>query len=349
MLSVVVASCLLVLCSSAVVDRWANVVPSESLHFEPLGFMAPEEKFREFKQTHGKVYESPNEEAIRFQIFADNLKKIKLHNYLHSKGLKSYTLGINKFADMEHSEFVQLMTGFKGQSNEARRGATFLSSNVKVDLPKEVDWRKHGYVTPVKNQGQCGSCWAFSSTGALEGQNFRKTKKLVSLSEQNLIDCSTKQGNQGCNGGIMDQAFDYIKINNGIDTEESYPYTEKDGVCHYNASTRGATDVGYVDIQKGNETQLMEAIATVGPVSVAIDAGQNSFQLYSSGVYDEPMCTDQLDHGVLAVGYGVEDGKDYWLVKNSWGETWGLNGYILMSRNKDNQCGIADMASYPLV
>ncbi|CAH1788230.1 unnamed protein product [Owenia fusiformis] len=238
----------------------------------------------------------------------------------------------------------------KGPRNST---ATYMCPN-NVNIPDTWDWRTKGYVTPVKNQLQCGSCWAFSTTGSLEGQHFKKTGKLVSLSEQNLVDCSTKEGNHGCQGGLMDYGFTYIKQNGGIDTEASYPYKAVDGKCAFNAANVGATDTGFVDVKSGDEGDLLNAVATVGPIAVAIDASHSSFQLYKSGVYHNFFCSSKrLDHGVLAVGYGSESGifekHDYWLVKNSWGSSWGMDGYIKMSRNRNNNCGIATQASYPLV
>jgi len=300
-----------------------------------------------FKASYGKVYETPAE-PFRRAIWESNVALIREHNLQADMGEYSYYLGVNEYADWSNEEYKKYLTNFL-PNNVTQSSSSFLApSNVQV--PDEVDWRKEGYVTGVKNQGQCGSCWAFSTTGSLEGQHFKATKKLVSLSEQNLVDCSRKQGNLGCQGGLMDSAFTYIKANKGIDTEASYPYTGKNGQCHFKPSDVGATVTGFTDIPTGDENALKTAAATVGPISVAIDAAGLRFQLYRSGIFDNPRCSStKLDHGVLVVGYGTESGQDYWLVKNSWGETWGMKGYIMMSRNKKNQCGIATQASYPLV
>ncbi|XP_001655999.2 cathepsin L [Aedes aegypti] len=315
------------------------------------------EEWNAFKLQHRKNYDSETEERIRLKIYVQNKHKIAKHNQRFDLGQEKYRLRVNKYADLLHEEFVQTVNGFnRTDSKKSLKGVrieepvTFIEP-ANVEVPTTVDWRKKGAVTPVKDQGHCGSCWSFSATGALEGQHFRKTGKLVSLSEQNLVDCSGKYGNNGCNGGMMDYAFQYIKDNGGIDTEKSYPYEAIDDTCHFNPKAVGATDKGYVDIPQGDEEALKKALATVGPVSIAIDASHESFQFYSEGVYYEPQCdSENLDHGVLAVGYGTsEEGEDYWLVKNSWGTTWGDQGYVKMARNRDNHCGVATCASYPLV
>jgi cathepsin L len=218
------------------------------------------------------------------------------------------------------------------------------------ELPETVDWRTKGVVTGVKDQGDCGGCWAFSSTGNLEGLNALQTGNLTSLSEQNLIDCSNAptHPNSGCDGGRVDWSLMYVSENKGIDTEQSYPYTARDGSCHFDRENVAGTCTGYKQVQERNETALQVAVATIGPISIAIDV-TDPFANYHSGVFYDPDCQSgemNLDHAVLIVGYGVEEGKKYWLVKNSWGASWGDKGYIKMARDRDNNCGVATQAFY---
>jgi len=288
------------------------------------------EEWKSFKGSHNKLYGDDTEEKFRMKIFMENKHKIAKHNQLYDQGKVPFKLAINKFADLLPHEF----SSFNGYNKTLLRSVgaariddavTFVSP-ANVELPETVDWRKKGAVTPIKDQGHCGSCWSFSATGALEGQHFRKTGVLVSLSEQNLVDCSAVYGNNGCNGGLMDNAFRYIKDNGGIDTEKTYPYEAKDDTCRYDAKNSGATDKGFVDIDQGNEQKMKEALATIGPVAVAIDASHQSFQFYSEGVYYEPECdAENLDHGVLVVGYGTDEatGSDYWIVKKFMGNIVG--------------------------
>ncbi|GIX82500.1 cathepsin L [Caerostris extrusa] len=300
--------------------------------------------WKEFKQTFGKSY-SKDEEFKRRIIWENKIKWIVKHNLQADLGFHSYHMGINKYSDLTYEEFTRSMMGYRpGNLSESIASHWLPLSNIQ--LPDTVDWRAQDYVTPIKDQESCGSCWAFSATGSLEGQHKKKTGYLASLSEQNLVDCVT--GNAGCAGGWMDTAFQYIKNNNGIDTEVSYPYKGIDDTCHFNPATVGATCTGYVDVGP-DESSLQQAVATIGPISVTIEANDR-FINYKGGIFDDPTCGGSLlNHAVLIVGYGTEGGQDYWLVKNSWGVSWGLGGYVKMSRNKSNQCGIASKASYPLV
>jgi cathepsin L len=340
------------------------------------------EEWQTWKTEHGKTYGRllygsvgrdnkvtggfGGEENFRMKIWMENKAKIERHNRAALKGLKSYTLAMNQFGDLLHHEFTSAVNGYRKSADTNKtgtatspRGATFLPPAHVDSLPSRVDWREAGAVTPVKNQGLCGSCYSFSATGALEAMYHRKTGVLTSLSEQNIIDCSRQFGNQGCGGGLPDLVYRYIKENNGIDTETSYPYEDinpqpnsRGHACRYNPVFKGAMDVGFVDVEAGNEAELKIAVATMGPCSVGMDASHESFQLYSRGIYREEQCsTMNLDHAVLAIGYGVEEesGEEYWLVKNSWGTSWGEEGYFQIARNKDNMCGIATDANFPLV
>jgi len=305
-----------------------------------------QQEWSQWKDYYGKQY-SAELEATKQQTWMDNFMYVTKHNMEAAQGQHTYTLDMNRFADLNEAEWRSLL----GLQSRVQGGSfcdsEFISDPHNLVVPKKVNWQHKGYVTPIKDQKQCGSCWAFSATGSLEGQHFAKTGKLIPLSEQNLMDCSSAEGNMACMGGTMDFAFDYIS-KHGIESEEEYPYQAKNETCKFDKSKVVATLKGCVDITQGSETALLDAVAKIGPISVAIDAGHQSFQLYSEGVYYEQACSQtRLDHGVLAVGYGASDDKDYWIVKNSWGVDWGMKGYIHMSRNRENNCGIASQASYP--
>ncbi|KAK6183413.1 hypothetical protein SNE40_010902 [Patella caerulea] len=310
-----------------------------------------DDEWEKFKQTYNKNYPDDQQDQRR-SIWEANIDYINEHNRRADEGQYTFWLAVNQFADMTNEEFVSTMNINKMTSERSGEENTEFKDVDIRSLPTEVDWRAKGYVTPVSNQGQCGSCWAFSALGSLEGQHFKQTGTLVKLSAQNLMDCSHKLGNNGCEGGFMIGSYKYIKINNGVDTDASYPYTARDGTkCLFKRENVGATLKSYVDLPKGSEATLHKAVAMVGPISVAIDAEHTSYQFYQKGVYYEPACNpNQLDHANLVTGYGVTtNGTEYWMVKESWGTTWGMDGYVLMSRNRNNNCGIANLASYPIV
>ena len=302
--------------------------------------------YEEWLVKHGKVYNALGEKEKRFEIFKDNLRFIDEHNADESR---SYRVGLNRFADLTNEEYRATYLGTKKPKKISMKSDRY-APRVGEQLPEFVDWREKGAVGPVKDQESCGSCWAFSAVAAVEGINQIVTGDMIVLSEQELVDCDTTY-NEGCNGGLMDYAFEFIINNGGIDTEEDYPYTGRDGTCDtYRKNAKVVSIDSYEDVPSNNEVALKKAVATQ-PVSVAIEAGGRAFQFYNSGIFDGS-CGTQLDHGVTAVGYGTENGKDYWIVKNSWGGSWGEAGYIKMARNLANaatgKCGIAMEASYPI-
>eukprot|EP00929_Paragymnodinium_shiwhaense_P060629 TRINITY_DN3026_c0_g1_i5.p1 TRINITY_DN3026_c0_g1~~TRINITY_DN3026_c0_g1_i5.p1 ORF type:complete len:368 (-),score=94.13 TRINITY_DN3026_c0_g1_i5:205-1251(-) len=304
----------------------------------------------EFKAKFGKHYATQEEDQYRRGIFESNVELIKKEN---AKDL-SYKLGINQFTDLLVQEWSSTYFGMKPPTGQMYGDVPYLGRHQvgNQTLPESVDWTTKGAVTAVKNQGQCGSCWSFSATGSMEGAYEIATGKLVSLSEQQLVDCAQSFGEQGCNGGLMDGAFQYAQ-KNGMCTEDSYGYKAKGGSCQASSCTKAfgaGTVTGYKDVAKDSKTDLMSAVAQQ-PVSIAIEADQMVFQSYHSGVLSG-MCGAQLDHGVLVVGYGTDpQGGDYWKVKNSWGETWGMSGYVLLKRGKGaaGECGILSQPSYPVV
>jgi KDEL-tailed cysteine endopeptidase len=318
-------------------------------------FSLPREHYEKEFYDHMTKYQveikDGAEFARRLEIFATNMEAINKHN---EDKTQTYQLGQNKFTHLTFDEFLDAVKiGGTRVPNLRRKAAPFLHSapsDVK-SLPTTVDWVSAGAVTPVKDQGNCGSCWSFSSTGALEGAYQIKNGNLQSFSEQQLVSCD--HTDSGCNGGWMDDAFTFVKDNGGITTETQYPYTSgttgKTGTCvstGYSVVT-GSAPASFTDVTTGSVNALMSAVAQQ-PVSIAIQANQIAFQSYKSGVLTGK-CGQRLDHGVLAVGYGTDSasGLDYWKVKNSWGSSWGEGGYIRILRSDDDLCGVLDAASYP--
>jgi len=319
------------------------------------GKMDLKHAWNDWMEYFGKKYGSVNEEYYRFGVFLQNLQKIAMWN---TETTNDAILRPNQFADLTNEEFVEYVHGKNGKCFSAKNkpkytiGGKHNSKPTSVGTnPTSVDWTTKGVVTPVKNQGDCGSCWAFSATGSIECEYAIAHGVLNSLSEQQLVDCSVAEGNLGCSGGEMDAAFQYVIKEGGLCTETEYPYTASDGICK--AATCGKLYdpiKNYTDVTKKDEAALEDA-AVLGCVSVAIQANQFAFQYYSSGILTGNCGTD-LDHGVLVVGYGVDNGQDYWKVKNSWGTDWGEDGYVLICKdcNKNGnqgECGINDDPSYP--
>jgi KDEL-tailed cysteine endopeptidase len=303
-------------------------------------------EFTNFQERFEKRYDSMEEMETRFAIFRKNMINIIAHN---TDANQNFTMGVNQFTDLTPEEFkMQYVGGLKAEVGSY--GCKTFTSGAS-GAPATIDWRTKGAVTSVKDQGQCGSCWSFSSTGAVEGAWAISKGQLTDFSEQELVDCATgvSYGSHGCNGGQMEGAFKFV-IENGQCTLSSYPYTAKDGTC------QKCTAVAHIsscsDVKPNDQVSLKAAVAQQ-PVAVAIEADTRYFQSYSGGILDSSSCGTTLDHGVLTVGYGEENGQKYWLVKNSWGTTWGDKGYVKIARsdstNDKGICGIAMDPSFPSV
>ncbi|XP_031595963.1 digestive cysteine proteinase 2-like [Oreochromis aureus] len=300
--------------------------------------------FSHFKDKFQRQYNDEREHEKREHAFVLNLR------YIHSKNRAgmSFSLALNSLSDRTMSELATMRGRKRGKT--PNRGLPFpFKAYERVNLPESLDWRLYGAVTPVKDQAICGSCWSFATTGAVEGALFVKTGSLQVLSQQMLVDCSWGFGNNGCDGGEEWRAYEWIMKHGGIATTETYgAYMGMNGFCHVDSSKLTARIQSYTNVTSGDQLALKMALFKNGPVAVSIDASHRSFVFYSHGVYYEPACgntVDDLDHAVLAVGYGTLNGEPYWLIKNSWSTYWGNDGYILMSM-KDNNCGVATDATY---
>ena len=307
-------------------------------------------QFTTFQDRFNKKYDSVEELNLRFQLFITNIRAISHHN---SDFNQNFTMGMNQFTDLSPSEFKTMYaSGFNGPVSKSGC-STFTSS--ASNAPIEINWTEKGAVTSVKDQGQCGSCWAFSATGAIESAWAISKGELLNFSEQELVDCATglKYRNHGCNGGLMDSAFNYV-MDNGQCLDDSYPYTS--GVSKTSGDCQKCSAVAKItscsDVKPNDQISLKGAVY-LKPVSVAISADTVLFQSYSSGVITSASCYTSLDHGVLIVGYGEENGLKYWLVKNSWGESWGDAGYVKIGRSESTDdagvCGIGMQPSFPSV
>ena len=299
--------------------------------------------FHLFTTIFNKSYETPEEHQLRYSIFANNFEKI----YSWNNARHNFTLSINQFTDMTQEEFTKIYRNLHRSDTNRLKNLAFLSM---FKLPDSVDWRSNNVVNQVKDQGQCGSCYAFSAVQAIESAWAIKNGTLHSLSEQQIVDCD--KVDSGCDGGYMDNVFNWVIQNGGLVQTNDYSYHAKEALCNVDKSKSVVFVKSFVDVPAGNSTQL-EAAVVQQPVSVAINAESYQFQFYHNGVFDLADCPNKdsdLDHGVGVVGYGTLNGKDYWIVRNSWGASWGDNGYILMARGDGvNTCGILDAASYPLV
>ena len=306
-------------------------------------------QFSNFQERFSRRYENLQELEARFQIFRSNLKNIILHNLDYRQ---NFTMGINQFTDLTPEEFkAQYVGGLKAEVGSY--GCKSFSSGAS-GAPSSIDWRSKGAVTSVKDQGQCGSCWTFSATGAVEGAWAVSKGQLVDLSEEQLVECATgiSYGSHGCNGGQMEGAFKYV-IEHGQCSLSSYPYTSGTGQSGSCKSCQPVVHVSSCSDVKPNDQISLKAAVAQQPVAIAIEADTRYFQSYSSGVLTSSNCGTTLDHGVLIVGYGTENGIDYWLVKNSWSTTWGDKGYVKIARsdstNDPGICGIAMDPSFPSV
>jgi len=309
----------------ALIALFAFAGVASAVSFENLSFM-----WQAWKAQNNKFYEG-KEELLRFSIFSDNVAKIEKFNAENDLTKQA----LNKFADLTSQEFKSMYTGAFAEENKEIVRENTMNLKVENPLPASFDWRSKGAVTPIKDQGQCGSCWTFSTTGLLEGFNFVNSQKLISFSEQQIVDCDTDT-NEGCNGGWPYLAVQYA-AQNGLETEADYPYEAVDQQCAYDKSKATVVNKNYQFVTV-NSTDALKTAITSNPISVLIEADEDVFQFYTSGVIWRN-CHNNIDHAVLAVGWQKVTGLDAFIVKNSWGTDWGVSGYVYISTNEKPNSG----------
>jgi len=315
------------------------------------GTPLPDTSWQQYKKEYGKSYLNPVEETLRKQLFLENMQEIQRHNENFNAGLQSFKLGINQFTDMHVEELLnrneRLIVSRETREWMIPKTTINVPESAGIPLPDSFDWRVPGCVTPVRNISVCQSSVVYSIAGSIEGQFCGETGRLVPLSTQQIYDCMPL----GCHGTTMDEVYSYLEKAGGLESEEDYPDSGHGvGSCLFDKRYIAIAIAGAVNISEGGEQSLKESVAIFSPVSVEVDASHISFQAYKSGVYYEPACQEHnLNHAMLVVGYGTDNGTDYWIVKNTWGTSWGESGYIRMSRNRNNNCGIASNPIFPVI
>ncbi|XP_020089329.1 ananain-like [Ananas comosus] len=315
---------------------WAS--PSAASRDEPSDPMM--KRFEEWMAEYGRVYKDNDEKMRRFQIFKNNVNHIETFN---SRNGNSYTLGINQFTDMTNNEFVAQYTGVSLPLNIEREPVVSFDDVDISAVPQSIDWRNYGAVTSVKNQNPCGSCWAFAAIATVESIYKIKRGYLISLSEQQVLDCAVSYG---CDGGWVNKAYDFIISNKGVASAAIYPYKASQGTCRINGVPNSAYITGYTRVQSNNERSMMYAVSNQ-PIAASIEAS-GDFQHYKRGVFSGP-CGTSLNHAITIIGYGQDSsGKKFWIVRNSWGASWGERGYIRMARDVSSSSGLCGIAIRPL-
>ncbi|CAG9798782.1 unnamed protein product [Chironomus riparius] len=330
-------------------DGGINVISSDNKLNEKL--------WHKFKHDFNKSYESFNETTARREIFYENLRIIHRHNQMKDKTFK---IAVNQFADMtfeelykqnnfEEDDFYET-TDFK--DFEPPNIVLFTDNNFNKTTPDNFDWRDKGINFPVKNQGRCGSCYAFVGLEALESAFYIKTGKSFVFSRQEIVDCATSHGTKGCDGGILDGVYSYIDKTGGLSLQNNYPYIENQSQCEKNVKRVNFRIKEMIEFEREDEELLKKALYNAGPIIGVIDSLNDSFYRYSSGIYYEEGCNDETrmpTHAILLIGYGTENGLDFWTFKNSYGNKWGESGYMRIARNRNNHCKIASFNLIPII